>query len=127
MIVNEITDCGEYDRTIYRINSLARIGCFVGTFEEAADAIKAKYGRGEYFEKLKQLFAGGTEVPDTVNGLIEDDLYEFIYRGEFHEILSKHRLSRIRKAVARVTKDPKIIETLKNDPDLRVRRVANGE
>ena len=47
-------NCGEHNRVIQRVGDVYYIGCFRGNYDEAYNAIFAKYGEGNYIEKLKQ-------------------------------------------------------------------------
>jgi len=62
---NVITECGEYQRTIYRYYNICYIGCFIGNYDEIIEAIHKKYEGVEciaYIRKIDELYAGA--LPD---------------------------------------------------------------
>lgn len=92
--LNVVFNAGDSKRTLRLVDGKIKIGCFMGTYEEAINKVKGKY-KGEslvdYLDKIKECFDGVEYSPEDFKKLGREDLEDLINKGLFLDELAKFK------------------------------------
>jgi hypothetical protein len=103
-VMNAVKDCGNLLRVIYRVNTLCKAGCFIGTKEELIEAIHKKYDyikdREAYIAKVEELYSSSQEIK---NPLAQDYAVQLLLatQGLYTSELCKSNFGIVRAEIAK--------------------------